>query len=150
MNHTPIGHNLTLSSSLAGKWKLSPSKKAIGRDQTNSRHGTERVDTHTRIFGLPTDLRVAHDSPQNTSDSSLSLNLNSWDGIIKDYFEDMSNNDLLFSQQGGSGRNHELSIRCDHHTHTTTSQSPEAAETPVDLDVPESVTREGSEKNPIP
>ena len=149
MNHTPFGHKLTLSSSLAGIGKLSPPKKIIGRDQTHLRQGSTRVDTHSRTPGLQTGTTAAYNFLRNTSSSSSSLNLNSWDGLIDEYFEDMSNNNLPFSQQVGSGPNHELSITADDHTHTTTSHSPGTAEHPVGMDVPESMTREGSEKNPV-
>ena len=78
-----------------------------------------------------------NDLSRNTSGSLSSLDLNSWDGILDDYFDDMKNNNVPVDQRADSGSNHELSFTGDDHTHSTT------------LNHTHSATRERSEKNPI-
>ena len=151
MNLPLIGHKLTLPSSLAGKRKLSPSKKNIRIDQTQLRQGSSRVDTPTRTHGPTTDLVMMREFPRNTSTSgsSSSFNLNSWDGAIEDYFDDLSNNSLPFSQAVGSGPNHELSVTGDDCTLPSPSHPSGPAWHPIDLNAPETVTRVVSEDIPI-
>ena len=149
MNQSPFGQNLTLPSSLAGKRKLSPAKKSIGRVETQLGQGISRVDMPVQFSAPTTDTTAANDLSRNTSGSSSSLNLNCWDGTIDDYFDDMSNISLPLSQQADSGSNHELSITGDNHTNATTPNYPGFEEHPAVMDVPDATTREGSEKNPI-
>ena len=111
LKRTPIGQNSTQPSSLAGKRKLSPPKKTFERDHTQLKQGTVKTATTAGPHQATTEVVVIQESPQNTSGSS-SLSINSWDGIIEDYFDDVSNKNMLFSQDTMSGLNHEISVLC--------------------------------------
>ena len=126
---------------------MSTPKKTTGGDQTLLRQGTSRVDTPIQTNGLINDLAVTSplEAPQG---SSSSLNLNSWDGVIGDLFDDVSNNSMPFSQEVGSGTNHELSVTGDNRTFSVPSQSCGHAGHPIDVVVPEPVFGVGSEKKP--
>ena len=52
----------------------------------------------------PTEAESTHDQFHFSSGSSSSLNLNSWDGIIDDYFDDMTNNNVPPSHQAESNQ----------------------------------------------
>ena len=67
---SPIGHNITLHSSLAGKRKLSPPKKTKVTDHSQPRQGTSRADGPTQVSGSSKDAANTHDLTQNTSGSS--------------------------------------------------------------------------------
>ena len=108
VNQTPIGHNLHTDSSLAGKRKLSPPKKAVSTPAGHSGQGTSRT-ANTRVgTSAPTVSTATQDSPRFSSGSSSSLNLDSWDGIIEDYFDDVTNNNV--SQNPHTESNQGLSI----------------------------------------
>ena len=93
MNQTPTGHNIHIHSSLAGKRKLSPPKKVGSTTTGHSRQGTPRTEITRAGTSAPTASSATQDSPRFSSGSS-SLNLDSWDGIIEDYFDDVTNNNV--------------------------------------------------------
>ena len=93
MNRTPTGHNTHIQSSLAGKRKLSPPKKAGSISAGHSRQGTTRTEIISSGTSAPTASSATQDSPKLSSGSS-SLNLDSWDGIIEDYFDNVTNNNV--------------------------------------------------------
>ena len=93
VNQTPTGHNLHTHSSLAGKRKLSPPKKAGSTPAGHSSQGTARTVNTGAGTSAPTPSSATQDSPRFSSGSS-SLNLDSWDGIIEDYFDDVTNNNV--------------------------------------------------------
>ena len=107
---------------------MSPPKKTIGRDPTQIRPGTSKETSHG---------------------SSSSLNLNSWDGIIEDSFDDVSNHNLPFSQEVGSGSNHEITGTGDVPKLLSPSHQTGPAGYPLGSDFPKSVLRAGSKNNPI-
>ena len=90
MNQSPTGHNLTVPSSLAEKKKLSRPKKTIGTDQTQLHQGTSRADRPTQVSGPSTDPLSTRYLSRNTSGSSSILSFNSRDGMIDDFFDDMT------------------------------------------------------------
>ena len=92
-------------------------------------------------------IEATQDSSRNYSGSSSSLNLNSWDGIIDDYFDDVTNNNLQQSHQSES--NHGLSV-------TGTADCPHlSSQLSVHIDlreiinIPDSAEAQGSQDNPI-
>ena len=90
---------------------------------------------------------ATQDSSRISSGSSSSLNLDSWDGIIDDYFDDVINNKI--PQRHHSESNQGLSV-----TGTVGSPHP-SSEMPAKTDLREivvihdSTTTEGSQDNPI-
>ena len=88
-----IVNRTILNSSLAGKRKLSPPKNAGSISAGHSRQGTPRTEIISSGTSAPTASSATQDSPKLSSGSS-SLNLDSWDGIIEDYFDDVTNNDV--------------------------------------------------------
>ena len=146
VNQTPTGHNLHTYSSLAGKRKLSPPKKAGSTPAGHSSQGTPRTDNTRAGTSAPTASTATQDSPRFSSGSS-SLNLDSWDGIIEDYFDDVTNNNV--PQNPHTESNQGLSI-------TGPVESPQqSSERPANNDPREIVvihnatTTEGSQDNPI-
>ena len=125
----------------------SPPIKTIGREHSSGSVLQKR--TPTRTHDPTTELVVIHESAHNTSGSSSYLNLNSWDGIIEDYFDDVSNNHMPFRQEARSGPNHEISITGGESTHRMPSHSVRPAEHPLGGDLLETSLRAGSENNPI-
>ena len=93
VNQTPTGHYIHTHSSLAGKRKLSPPKKAGSTTAGHSRLGTPRTENTRAGTSAPTASSAIQDSPKFSSGSS-SLNLDSWDGIIEDYFDNVTNFNL--------------------------------------------------------
>ena len=94
MNQTPTGHNIHTHSSLAGKRKPSPPKKAGSTTAGHSRQGTPRTENTTAGTSAPTASSVTQDPPRFSSGSS-SLNLDSWDrSRFEDYFDDVTNNNV--------------------------------------------------------
>ena len=147
VNQTPIGHNLYTDSSLAGKRKLSPPKKAVSSPAGHSVQGTSRT-ANTRVgTSAPTVRTATQESPRFTSGSSSSSNLDSWDGIIEDYFDDVTNNNV--PQNPHTESNQGLSI-------TGPVESPQqSSERPANNDprelvvIHDATTTEGSQDNPI-
>ena len=90
---------------------------------------------------------ATQDSSRITSGYSSSLNLDSWDGIIDDYFDDVTNNIIAQSHQSES--NQGLSV-----TGTVESPHPSSVR-PANTDlreivlIPDSTATEGSQDNPI-
>ena len=147
MNQTPTGHKLHTHSSLAGKRKLLQAKKAVSTPSGHSGQGTSGAITNRAWTGAPTVSVATQDSSQISSGSSSSLNLNSWDGIIDDYFDDVTNNNIPQSHHSES--NQDLSV-------TGTVDSPHSSsERPVNTDlreivnIPDPAEAEGSQDNPI-
>ena len=145
MNQTPTGHNIHTQSSLAGKRKLSPPKKAGSTPAGHSSQGNPRTENTSAGTSAPTASSATQDSPRFSSGSS-SLNLDSWDGIIEDYFDDVTNN---VPQNPHTESNQGLSI-------TGPVESPLlSSERTVNNDPREIVvihdanTTEGSQDNPI-
>ena len=100
----------TLSS--AGKRKMSPPKKTIRAN--NLKRTTFGNTTPTPgTTQTPSEMVIIPESPQKSSgssSSSSSLNLNSWDGLIDVYFEDVSNNNIPIRQELASNYNVDLSV----------------------------------------
>ena len=94
VNQTPTGHKLHTHSSLAGKMKLSPPKKAVPKPAGHSVQGTSRTSNTRAGTGAPMVSAATQDASRISSGSSSSLNLDSWDGIIDDYFDDVTNNNI--------------------------------------------------------
>ena len=147
VNQTPTGHKLHTHSSLAGKRKLPP-KKAVSTPAGHSGQGTSRTFNTRAGISAPTVGAATQDSSRISSGSSFSLNLDSWDGIIYDYFDDVTNNNIPQSHHSES--NQGLSV-------TGTVESPHpSSEMPANTDIREivviydSTTTEGSQDNPIP
>ena len=147
MNQTPTGLKLHTHSSLAGKRKLLPPKKAVSTPSGHSGQGTSGAITNRAWTGAPTASVATQDSSRTSSGSSSSLNLNSWDGIIDDYFDDVTNNNV--PQSHPSESNQGLSV-------TGTVDSPHSSsERPLNTDlreivnIPVSTEAEGSQDNPI-
>ena len=149
VNQSPISHNLTIPLSLAGKRNPSPPKKTTGTDQFQLMQGNSRTDRPTQVSGPSTDPLVTHDLSRNTSGSSSSLNLNSWEVIVDDYFDDMTINNEPLSQQADSGSNQRLRFTGDDHIQPTRPNLTGSTEHPMVMDVPDAVTIKGSEINPI-
>ena len=101
------------------------------------------------MSGPSTDPLFTLDLSRNTSGSSSSLNFNSWDGIIDNYFDDMTNNNVPLSHQADSGSNQGLSFTGDDHTQSTRPNLTGSTEHPSVGDAPDAATIESSEKNPI-
>ena len=147
VNQTPTGHKLHTLSSLAGKRKLSPPKTAVSTPAGHSGQGTSRSFNTRAGTGTPTVSAATQDPSRISSGSSSSLNLDSWDGIIDDYFDDVTNNNIPQSLQ--SEPNQGLSV-------TSTVESPHpSSERSADTDPREIVVihdttmTEGSQGNPI-
>ena len=147
VNQTPTGHKLHTHSSLAGKRKLSPPKKTASTPTGVSGQGTSRTFNTRAGTGTPRGSAATQDSSRISSGSSSSLHLDSWDGIIDDYFDDVTNNNIPQSLHSES--NQGLSV-------TGTVQSPHSSsERSANIDLREIVvihdatTTEGSQDNPI-
>ena len=146
VNQTPTGHKPHTHSSLAGKRKLSPPKKAVSTPSGHSGQGTSRASNTRAGISAPTVSVATQDSSRISSSSSSSLNLESWDGIIDDYFDDVTNNNIPQSHHSES--NQGLSV-------TGTVESPHpSSERPANTDlreiviIPDSTATEGSQDNP--
>ena len=147
MNQTPTGHKPHTHSSLAGKRNLSPPKKAVSTPSGHSGQGTSRASNTRAGNSAPTVSVATQDTSRIYSGSSSSLNLDSWDGIIDDYFDDVTNNNIPQSHHSES--NQGLSV-------TGTDESPHpSSERPANTDlreiviIPDSTATEGSQDNPI-
>ena len=147
VNQKPTGHKLHTHSSLAGKRKLSPPKKAVSTPAGHSGQGTSRMFNTRAGTGTPTVSAATQDSSRISSGSSSSLNLDSWDGIIDDYFDDVTNNHIPQSLQSES--NQGLSV-------TGTVESPHpSSERSANTDpreiviIHDATMTEGSQENPI-
>ena len=90
---------------------------------------------------------ATQDSFRISSGSSSSLNLNSWDGIIDDYFDDVTNNNIPQSYHSESKQG--LSVT------GTVDSSHSSSDRPVNTDlreivnIPDSAEAEGSQANHI-
>ena len=86
---------------LAGKKKRSLLKKAIRTDSLRKPISGNTTLTLGSIQILP-QIVIIPESPQKISgsySSSSSLNSNSWDGLVDDYFEEVSNNNAPICQE---------------------------------------------------
>ena len=129
MNQTPTGHKLHTHSSLTGKRKHSPPKKAVSTPSGHSGQGNSKAFNTRAGTSAPTVSVAIQDSSQISSSSSSSLNLDSWDGITDDYFEDVTNNNIPQSHHSES--NQGLSV-------TGTVESPQpSSERPTNTDLRE-------------
>ena len=147
VNQTPTGHKLHTHSSLAGKRKLSLPKKAVSTPSGRSGQGTSRAIKTRAGSSAPTVSAATHDSSRISSGSSSSLNLDTWDGKIDDYFDDVTNNNIPQSHHSKS--NQGLSL-------TGTIESPHpSSERQANTDLREiviitnSTEAWGSQDNPI-
>ena len=146
VNQTPTGHNTHIHSSLAGKRKLSPPKKAGSTTAGHSRQGTPRTEFIRSGTSAPTASPATQDSPKLSSGSS-SLNLDSWDGKIEDYFDDVTNNNV--PQNPHTESNQGLSIT-GHVESPLLSSEWTANNDPREIVViHDANTSEGSQDNPI-
>ena len=102
VNQTPTGHKLHTHSSLAGKRKLSPPKKAVSTPTGHSGQGTSRALSIRAGTSAPTVSVATQDSSRISSDSSYSLNLDSWDGILDNYLDDVTNKNIPQSHHSES------------------------------------------------
>ena len=147
MNQTPTGHKLHTHSSLAGKRKLSPPKKAVLTPSGHSGQGTSRAFNTRAGTSAPTVSVATQDSSRISSGSSSSLTLDSWDGVIDDYFDDVTNNNIPQSHHSES--NQGLCV-----TGTVDSPHP-SSERPANTDlreiviIPDSTEAGESQDNPI-
>ena len=139
VNQTPTGHRPHNHSSLSGKRKLSPAKKVVSTPSGHSARGTSRA-SNTRAG-----ISATQDSSRISSGSSSSLNLDSWDGIIDDYFDDVTTNNIPQSHHSES--NQGLSV-------TVIVESPHpSSERLANTDlreiviIPDSTATEGSQDN---
>ena len=146
VNQTPIGHNLHTHSSIAGKRKLSPPKKAGSTPAGHSSQGTPRMDNSRAGTSVPTASTATQDSPRFSSGSS-SLNLDSWDGIIEDYFDDVTNNNV--PQNPHTESNQGLSIKGPVESPQQSSEKPANNDPREIVVIPDATTTEGSQENPI-
>ena len=128
VNQTPTGHKPHTHSSLAGKKKkLSPPKKAVSTPSGHSGQSTSRASNTRAGISAPTVSVATQDSSRISSGSSSSLNLDSWDEIIDDYFDDVTNNNI--TQNHHSESNQGLSV-------TGTVESPHpSSERPANTDL---------------
>ena len=147
VNQSPNWHNITIPLSLAGKRNLSPSKKTTGKDETQLMQGNSRTDRPTQVSGPSTEPLVMDDLSCYTSGSSSYFNLNSWHGIVDDYFDDMKNINVTVSQQADSGSNQGLCFTGDDYIQSTRPNLTGSTKHPLVMDVPDAVTIEGSENN---
>ena len=143
----PTGHRLHSLSGLAGKKKLSPPEKSIVAPPLHSGQDTSGAGGNISSAGAPTVAETTQDLTRSSSGSSSPLNLNSGDGIIDDYFDDVTNNNLPQSHQPEF--NQGLSV-------TGTADSPHlSSQLSVNIDlreiinVPDSAEIKGSEGNLI-
>ena len=109
VNTHPKGNDSSCFPSSAGKRKSSPPKKstrANPQKKTTSANLTCGNATATQTTEKSsTEVIVIPDSPQkmsSSSSSSSSLNLNSWDGLIDEELEDVSNYNTSFNQDSDS------------------------------------------------
>ena len=147
VNQPSIGHNSHVRSSFAGKSKLSPPKKTIVTDNLQLRQGTSGAGKPTQTSDSPIDAETTQDLINISSGSSSSLSLNSWDGIIDDYFDDMTNNNLPLSHPAES--NNWLSVTGDAHSPQTRPNLSVNTDQPAIIEVPDSTEIEGLENSPI-
>ena len=143
VNQPSIGHKSNFHSSLAGKRKLSPPKKT----SPQPRQGTSGAGGSTQRSDSQTDVEATKDLIQISSGSSSSLKLNSWDGIIDDYFDDVTNNNLPPSHQSQS--NQGLSVTGDAHSPQLRPNLLVNTDQRAIKEIPESAEIECSESNPI-
>ena len=104
VNQPPIRHKSHSHSSLAGKRKLSPSKKTLVTATPQPRQGISGAGGLTQSSDTPTGAETTQDLIQISSGSSSSLNLNPWYGIIYKYFDDETNTNLPPSHQSESNQ----------------------------------------------
>ena len=147
MNQPFIGHKSYVHSSLAGKRKLSPPKKTLVALTPQPRQGTSRADGTTQMSDSRTGIETSQDPIQISSGSSSSLNLNSWDGIKDNYFDDMTNHNLPPSHQFESNQGLNVPGTADS-PHLRLNLSVNADQRAI-IEVPDSAEVEGSEGNPI-
>ena len=146
VNRTPTGHNTHIHSSLAGKRKLSPPKKAGSISAGHSRQGTPRTEIISSGTSAPTASPATQDSLKLSSGSS-SLNLDSWDGIIEDYFDDVTNNNV--PQMPYTETNQGLSITGHAETPPLSSEGTANNDSREIVVIHDANTSEGSQDNPI-
>ena len=97
--------------SLAGKRKLPLQKKARWTSPIKTTPGQVRTASTVVETRLPAETKVILVSPQNTSGSfSASLNLYSWNRLIDDYFDEISNNNAPTCQDSNTDPNLDLSL----------------------------------------
>ena len=146
VNRTPTGDNTHIHSSLAGKRKLSPPKKAGSISAGHSRQGTPRTEIISSGTSAPTASSATQDSPKLSSGSS-SLNLDSWDGIIEDYFDDATNNNV--PQNSYTETNQGLSITGHAETPALSSEGTANNDSREIVVIHDANTSVGSQDNPI-
>ena len=144
---TPTGHKLHPHLSLAGKRKLSPPKKSVIAPSGQSGQGTSGADRNMSLTGAPTKVKATQDFTRISSDSSCSLNLNSWDGIIDDNFDDVTNKNVLQSHQSES--NQGLSVTGTADSPHLSSQLTVHTDPREIINIPDSAEVEGSQDNSI-
>ena len=147
VNQPSIGHKLHLHSSLAGKRKLSPPKKTLATGTPQQKQGTSGAGRPSQTSDSPTEAETTQDHFHISSGSSSSLNFNSWDGIIDDYFDDMTNNNETPSHQAES--NQGLSVTSDANSPQNRPNVLVNTDQRSTIEVPDSAEVEGSENNPI-
>ena len=77
---------------------------------SHSGQGTSGAGGNIPSAAAPTVAETTQDFTRRSSGSSSSLNLNSWDGIIDDYFDGVTNNSLTQSHQPEFNKG--LSVTC--------------------------------------
>ena len=87
------------------------------------------------------------DSSRNFSGSSSSINLNSWDGIIDNHFDDVANNNLLQNHQSESNQGLSVSGTVDS-PHSSSKMSVHTDLREI-VNIPDSAEAEGSQDNHI-
>ena len=146
VNQTPTGHNIHTHSSLAGKRKFSPPKKAGSTPAGHSSQGTPRTDNTRAATSAPTASTATQDSTRFSSGSS-SLNLDSWDGIIEDYFDDVTNKNV--PQNPHTESNQGLSITGPAESLLLSSERTVNNDPREIVVIQDANTTEGSQDNPI-
>ena len=113
----------------------------------SAKAGHPRAGRPTQTSYSPTDAEITQDLIHISSVSSSSLNLNSSDGIIDDYFDDMTNNNLPPSHQAES--NQGLSVTGNAHSPQSRPNLSVNTDQRSIIEVPDSAEIEGSENNLI-
>ena len=147
VNQTPTGHKLHTQTSLAGKRELSSPKNAVSTPAGHSGQGTSRTSNTRAGTGAPTVSAATQDSSRISSGSSSSLNLDSWDGIIDDYFDDVTNNNILQSLRSESNQGLSV-IGTVESPHPSSERSANTDPREIAV-IHDSTTTEGTQDNPI-
>ena len=140
-------HKLHPHSKLAGRRKLTLPKKAVIAPSGQSGQGTSGANRNISLTGAPTVIEATQDSSRNSSGSSSSLNLNSWDGIIDYYLDDLTNNNLQQSYHSESSQG--LSVRGTADSPHLSSQLSVHTDLREIINIPVSAEAQGSQDNPI-